>query len=389
MELVSNLPKEVMEMKKMHIRTAFCVMLALACSAWGTAQATVSTHLSVAKAPTQSSASSSVSAAGSQVNADRAPIAIVDGQPIFKRDLTGATAAKLLQIRQQEYEAESQALDALIRKRMVEIEARKQGITVEQLYQKEVDSKIADPSDAEVKGYYLAVKSRTTQPLATLEPQIKRLMKQAQIQEAREQYADSLRARTEVAILLQPPTVDTGENDSTRIKGDPNAPITIVEFGDYQCPYCGRAESTVENLLKKYKGKVKLAFRDFPLSAIHPFAEGAAEASRCAGAQDKFWPMHDAMYANQSKLTEDDLIKTASGLGMNEESFSSCLKAGTFKAAIQKDMEVGQKAGVNGTPAFFINGRFLNGSVPEEQFEEIINSELATLKNQNSTMAAR
>ncbi|HEV2322906.1 MAG TPA: DsbA family protein [Terracidiphilus sp.] len=189
--------------------------------------------------------------------------------------------------------------------------------------------------------------------------------------------------------MIQPPKVDTGENDPARMEGDPNAPITIVEFGDYQCPYCGRAESTVEDVLKKYHGKVKLAFRDFPLSAIHPFADGAAEASRCAEAQNKFWPMHDAMYANQSKLTVDDLIKTASSLGMNQDSFASCLKADTYKKAIQQDLEAGQKAGVTGTPAFFINGRFLNGSVPEVQFEAIIDSELATLKNENSTMAAR
>lgn len=378
-----------MEMKEMHIRTAFCVMFALASSAWGSSQAVASIDQSQAKAPTPSHASSPDSSARIQATAEKAPIAIVDGQPIFKSDLAGATAAKLLQIRRQEYEAESQGLDALIGQKLVENQAGKQGITVEQLYQKEVDSKIAEPSDAEAKGYYLAAKSRTTESFATLEPQIKRLIKQAEIQEAREKYADSLRAKADVAILIQPPAVNTGKDDPARIQGDPSAPITIVEFGDYQCPYCGQAEATVVDLLKKYNGKVKLAFRDFPLLAIHPFAEGAAEASRCAEAQHKFWPMHDAMYANQSKLTSDDLIKTASGLGMDEQSFASCLKAGTYKAAIQQDLDAGQKAGVSGTPAFFINGRFLNGSVPEQQFEEIINSELSQLKGQKSTMAER
>ena len=375
-----------MDMKNMHIRTAAWVMLALAGSAWGSAQGEASRQNAKSNAPNPAP---SVSASASEVKAAGAPIAIIEGQPIFQTDLTGATAAKLLQIRQQEYEAESQALNALIRQKLVENEARKQGITVDQLYQKEVDSKIADPSDAEAHGYYFAVKSQTTMPFATVEPQIKRIMKQAQIQDARDQYADSLRAKSEISILLRPPTVDTGKNDPARIEGDPDAPITIVEFGDYQCPYCGRAESTVQDLLKKYSGKVKLAFRDFPLSAIHPFADGAAEASRCAEAQNKFWPMHDAMYANQSKLTQDDLIKTASSLGMNGDTFASCMKADTYKAAIQQDMETGQKAGVTGTPAFFINGRFLNGSLPEEQFEEIIKSELARLKGKDSTVAVR
>ena len=374
-----------MDMKNMHIRTATWVMLALAGSAWGSAQGEASRQ----NAKSAPDPAPSVSAAATEVKAAGAPIAIIEGQPIFQSDLAGATAAKLLQIRQQEYDAESQALNALIRQKLVENEARKQGITVDQLYQKEVDSKIADPSDAEAQGYYFAVKSQTTMPFATVEPQIKRIMKQAQIQDARDQFADSLRAQSEVSILLKPPTVDTGKNDPARIEGDPNAPITIVEFGDYQCPYCGRAETTVQDLLKKYSGKVKLAFRDFPLSAIHPFADGAAEASRCAEAQNKFWPMHDAMYANQSKLTKDDLIKTASSLGMNGDAFASCMKADTYKAAIQQDMEAGQKAGVTGTPAFFINGRFLNGSLPEEQFEQIIKSELATLKGKDSTVAVR
>ena len=373
----------------MHITKASLITVALALSTWGFAQGEAGRDHAKANAPTPNPASSSASAAGSERNTDAAPIAIVEGQPVFKSDLAGATAAKLLQIRQQEYDAENQALNALIRRKLVETEAKKQGITVEQLYQKEADSKIADPSDAEAQGYYLAVKSQTTQSFATLAPQIKSIMKQAQIQQAREDYADSLRAKAEVAILLKPPTINTGENDPARIKGDPNAPITIVEFGDYQCPYCGRAETTVQDLLKKYNGKVKLAFRDFPLLGIHPFAQGAAEASRCAEAQNKFWPMHDAMYANQSKLTEDDLIKTASGLGLNQEAFASCMKAGTYRAAIQQDMDAGQKAGVTGTPAFFINGRFLNGSVPEQQFEDIIKSELAAPKGQDKTIAAR
>jgi protein-disulfide isomerase len=377
-----------MEKKNMQLRKAFWITVALACSAWVFAQGEAGRNSAKANAPTQNPAPASANPSAGNVN-DAAPIAIFEGQPIYKSDLTGPTAAKLLQIRQQEYEAESQALDALIRRKVVENEAKKQGITVDQLYQKEVDSKVADPSDAEAQGYYLAVKSQTTQSFDSLEAQIKRLMKQAQIQEAREQYADSLRANAEVAILLQPPTVNTGVNDPARIKGDPNAPITIVEFGDYQCPYCGRAETTVQDLLKKYNGKVKLAFRDFPLLGIHPFAQGAAEASRCAEAQNKFWPMHDAMYANQAKLTEDDLIKTASALGMNQEAFASCMKAGTYRAAIQQDMDAGQKAGVTGTPAFFINGRFLNGSVPEQQFEEIIKSELAAPNGHNQTMAAR
>lgn len=324
---------------------------------------------------------------GAQSNSP--PIALVDGQPIYNVDLAGPAAAQILQIQQQEYNLESQALDALVRQKVVEIEAKKQGLTADQLYQKEVDSKIADPSDDEARGYYLAAKSQVTLPFTSVEPQIKRLLKQAEIQEAREKYADALRAKADVTILLPPPTVEMGENDPVRVKGDPAAPITIVEFGDYQCPFCAKTEATVTDLLKKYDGKVKLAFRDFPFPTIHPFAEKAAKASRCAEAQGMFWPMHDAMYADQSKLAEPDLIHTAASLGIDQESFTACLNSNAFEAEIQKDVAAGQRAGVTGTPAFFINGRFVNGAVPEAQFEDVINSELAALKGGHLNTASQ
>jgi protein-disulfide isomerase len=349
--------------------------VAFACAAWGFGQANVSGR--------------GAGEAAALASAAEKPIAIVEGQPIYRSDLAGPAAAQMLQIHQQEYKIESAALDALINQKVVEAEAKKKGLTVEQLYQKEVDSKVPEPSDAEAKGYYLAVKGQSTLPFTMVEPQIKRLIKNAEIQQAREKYAEALRAKLNVIVYLQPPTVETGENDPARVEGNPKAPITIVEFGDFQCPFCGRVEPTLMALLKKYKGKVNLAFRDFPLSTIHPYAEEAAEAGRCAEAQGKFWPMHDAMYADQSELTEADLIKTATKLGMNEKSFTACLKSNEYASAIQQDVAAGTRAGVTGTPTFFINGRFLSGAVPEEQFEQIIDSELAALKNRNRTVASR
>ncbi len=365
-------------MQARYTKTVYYLILLLACSAWGFARS----------GPRKPGPTCAWPGAVSKADSEQ-PIANVDGHPIYKSDLTGPAAAQLLQARQQEYKVESQALDALIRQKVVEVEAKKQGMSVEQLYQKEVDSKIPEPSDDEAKGYYLAVKSQTTLPFSAVEPQVKQMLKNAETQQARAKYADSLRAQANVAVFLQPPTVDLGANDPERVEGNPQAPVTIVEFADFQCPFCGRVEPTLADLLKKYNGKVKLAFRDFPLATIHPFAEGAAEAGRCAEAQGKFWPMHDAMYANQSKLSEDDLIKTAASLGIDSSSFAACLKSGKYKAAIQADAMAGSRAGVTGTPAFFINGRFLSGAVPEEQFQQIIDSELAVSKGRNGTVASR
>jgi protein-disulfide isomerase len=362
-------------MKLHRFRAGAYMGLAMVCSSWGLAQ---SKPAQEAAAPRRLYLQP-VPSASATAKTDP-PIAVVNGEPVYKQELEVATAARMLQIHQEEYKIQMNGLESLIRQKLVEQEAKKQGIPVDKLYEKEVDSKVPDPSEAELKGYYLALKNQIHEPFDKIEPQLSKVVKAMEVKQAREKYADSLRANADVTILLQPPPVEVGPNDPARTRGNPDAPITIVEFGDYQCPFCSQAESTLTDLFKKYNGKLKLAFRDFPLSSIHPFAQEAAEASRCAEAQGKFWPMHDAIYANQSKLTEADLIQTAGSLGVDQKSFAACLKSGAYQAAIQQDIEAGERAGVTGTPAFFINGRFVDGAVPEAQFEQIIDSELASLK---------
>src|SRR5260370_395690 len=124
-------------------------------------------------------------------------------------------------------------------------------------------------------------------------------LKRLKLQKARQVYADSLRKKIDVAVLLRPPTVDVAY-DPARVKGDPKAPVTIVEFSDFQCPFYKKTESTLNEILTKYNGQVKLAYLDFPLRGVHPNAQTAAEAARCAGEQGKFWEYHDALYAHQS-----------------------------------------------------------------------------------------
>lgn len=304
-------------------------------------------------------------------------VATVDGQPIYEQDLMSVAGPNLLELRKQEFKAKSDALDSIIRKKLVEEAAKKKGLTAEELLKQEVDAKIPEPSDDEARGYYLAMKSSTSLPFEQIKAQVKRVLRNSEIQQAREKYTDSLREEARIAILLQPPTVRVAY-DATRAEGSADAAVTIVEFADFQCPFCGKVEPTLRDVLAKYKGKVKLAYRDFPLSQIHAHAEVAAEASRCALAQGKFWPMHDAMFADQTKLDEPDLVKTAAGLGMDRNAFASCLKSGKYKDAVAEDIEAGSQAGVNGTPSFFINGEFLSGAQSESDFAAIIDRELAS-----------
>jgi protein-disulfide isomerase len=302
-------------------------------------------------------------------------IATVDGQPIYEGDLMSVAAQSLLEARKQEYKVKSEALESVIRRQVVVAEAKRRGLRPEELLKQEVDSKVPEPSDAEAKAYYLAARNASTLSFEELKPQLKRLLRSAEIEQARLKYADSLRAKAEIAIYLRPPGVEVAY-DPARVKGNPDAPVTVVEFSDFQCPYCRRAHDVLKEVLSKYDGKVKLAYRDFPLSQIHPNAESAAEASRCAGAQGKFWQYHDSLFAEQSKLDKASLTDRAKKLGLDAKAFQRCLDSGEFKEQIQADEQDGQKVGVTGTPGFFVNGVFLSGAQPLAEFEKVIDNAL-------------
>jgi protein-disulfide isomerase len=159
-------------------------------------------------------------------------------------------------------------------------------------------------------------------------------------------------------------------------KGSEKAPVTIVKFEDFECPFCKTVQPTLAAVLKKYEGKVRLVHKDLPLEQIHPQAQLAAEAARCAGEQGKFWDYHDALYGNSPKLGAGELKSYAKQVGLNAAPFDQCLASGKYKAAVQKDLAEGAQLGVTGTPSFFINGREISGALPVESFAAIIDEEL-------------
>ncbi|MBV8070415.1 MAG: thioredoxin domain-containing protein [Acidobacteriaceae bacterium] len=371
-------------MKTISARSIFGSPLWLALTLSAAAGQSVVKHSAPAPQCTSSKGTSTKSAVGEAV-------AIVAGQPIYEPDLDDLIASQILPLRNQEYQIKSKALDDLIRERLVEAEAKKQGLTTDQLYAKEVDSKIATPSDDEVAAYYLGLKSQMKTPpppLQEIKLSLQANLKAIQTRQARQDYADSLRAKAEVTLLLEQPRVEVAF-DQGRLRGDPNAVVTIVEFADFQCPYCKQTETTLNDLLRKYPGQIKLAFRDFPLGSIHPYAEKAAEAARCAGKQGKYWEFHDALFANQPKLDEPGLKAIAQTLSLDENSFQACLASGEYKAQVSRDQEDGKRAGISSTPGFFINGIAVTGAQPETAFAKIIDDELKAARNQPVVRASR
>ena len=309
--------------------------------------------------------------------ASKQPVATVDGQPIYDSDLTPTIQGQLQPLRNQEYEIKRKALDNLIEQRLLEAAAKKKGVTTDKLIEQEVTSKVPDPSDAEVQGYYLGLKDRINRPFADVKVQLQTSLKQAEIQQAREDYVKRLRAESKVAILLSAPRMEVGYNPA-RVRGNPKAPVMIVEFSDYQCPYCHQAEPVIKGVLAKYGDKVALAYRDMPLRQIHPQAEMAAQASRCAGEQGKFWEYHDQLFSS-SALDRNSLLGYARTLKLDEKQFDSCLSNSKYAAQIQRDYDEGIQAGVTGTPAFYVNGRPV-ASADAATFARLIEEELNRTK---------
>ena len=303
-----------------------------------------------------------------------APVATIDGKPVGRAEVEASAAD---QFRALERECTKNrttlienALQQLIQERLLDAEAKAKGVTRDQLL-----AQIAPPvvTDADVDAFYEANKAQIPQPKDKIAPQIKSYLEQQRQGEVREKFFDGLRQKHDVRILLEPDRVTVASKGPS--KGPSDAPITIVEFSDFQCPYCARLTPTLDQVMAKYGSKVRRVFRQFPLN-FHQFAQKAAEASLCAEEQGKFWQLHDAMFGNQQALAVEQLKAKAVELGVNADSFNQCLDTGKYAQAIQADVAEGAAAGVSGTPAIFINGRFISGAVPIEQITKVIDDEL-------------
>ncbi|HSD66758.1 MAG TPA: thioredoxin domain-containing protein [Vicinamibacteria bacterium] len=301
-------------------------------------------------------------------------VAIVGGKPIGAKEVDDLVRAQLMDLRAREHQLRSQALDALVTQALLEKEAEARGVTPEALHKAEVEDK-ALVADADAKSYYDANKARfgTTSEADALR-QIKAGLAQQRQAERRAAFSRELRARYAVKVLLEPYRVPVEVGDAP-VRGNPKAPVTVVEFSDFQCPYCVRARPTVNRVRETYGDKVRWAFRHFPLD-FHAQAEKAGEGAACAGEQGKFWEMHDLLWVNTAKLQVADLKAHAATLGLDASKFGQCLDSGRYAGLVEADVQAGQGYGVSGTPAFFVNGRPLVGAQPFDAFAQVIDDEL-------------
>lgn len=312
-------------------------------------------------------------------------VATVQDQPISGAELEGALRSELLRLEIERYQVMKRKLDELIADQLLQLEATKRGISVEQLEQDAIIAQAAPVTSEQVRAFYEANKSRIRQPLEQIAPRIETYLQSQARQDQRDAFIRELRDQYPVTIALQAPQVDIDADDDP-VKGPDEAPVTIIEFSDFQCPYCRRVQPTLNRLMHEYEGKVRLVFRDFPLRNIHPQAQKAAEAAQCAAEQGQFWPYHDKLFAVTS-LQIADLKQYAQELGLDRQQFEACLDTGKYADEVEQDLQDGTRAGVNATPSFFVNGRPVSGAVPYDQFKEVIEAALQQQQNakQHST----
>ena len=274
------------------------------------------------------------------------------------------------------YEARRAMLDEMIGNRLIDADAKARGVDRDVVVQQEITSKVTQPSDGDVAEWYKSNQQRVQgASLEQVAAPIRSLLVQERTSAARRTYVDRLKASTAVAVTLDPPRV-TVSDDGRPSKGPAGAPVQIIEFSDFECPFCFRVNPTVAQVLSTYGDRVRLVYRHLPLPN-HPNARPAAEASACANEQGRFWEYHDRLFANQSRLATADLKQHAADLGLDTAKFNTCVDSRRFQKDVDADLDAAQLLGVSGTPHFFINGRALSGAQPLESFKAIIDEELA------------
>jgi len=293
-------------------------------------------------------------------------VATVAGQAITVADIEASLERQLEELEKQRAKLIESAVGPAVDRKLLEVEAAAMDITSNALLSTQVTAKISPVTDADVTAWYEANRARlqagTTQEQVA--GQIRELLLKERGESLYREYLGSLRAKHETKILLEPPRTEIDLADATW-KGPEDAPVTLVEFSDFQCPACRGFNPILEQLLTSYPDHVRVAFLQFPLRSIHPQAQGAAEAALCARDAGKFWELHDEMFADQRNLGIDGLKAAARRIGIDGEAFDACLDSNKHAPVVQADFNRATGAGVSGTPAVFVNGREVSpGRVP-------------------------
>lgn len=302
-------------------------------------------------------------------------VAIFGEQVITESDLEALAGPSLVSLRQQIYDAKLARLEAEIFQRLLKDVAAAEGVTEAEYRMKRIDQMVGEPDEGEVVKLMTQFRAQLAEDDLQAQEQVKQALRQREMQRLSAELKDTLFAEAGVKILLSPPRVEVAIPDGTPTRGASDAPIVMVEYTDYQCPFCNRVQPTIDALMERYEGKVLHVFKNLPLPN-HPQAQLAGEAALCANDQGKFWEFHDWLFENQRTMNRDTMVAAAGELGIDGEAFTACIDAGVHKARVVSDMNEARSFGITGTPGFLVNGRVISGAQPVSAFEAVFDEEL-------------
>jgi protein-disulfide isomerase len=302
------------------------------------------------------------------------PAVEIDGQTLTFRDVERQLPGALFKAYNGFHDAQRKAIDRFVDEYLLEREARRENITVAELLERHVNRTIAkDPSDEALRVFYEGMD--TAESFETARVRILEHLRQRRIAKAKTEYLASLRAHAKIGIKLAPPRIQVPLKD-TPLRGPSDAPVVLVEYADYECPYCQQIQPALDRLQAEYRDRMAFAYKDMPLP-MHPRAQKAAEATHCAAAQGKYWEYHDVI-ATSKKLDLTSLREQARDLKLDGKAFDACLDGGEASGIVNGHLMEAQTLGLDGTPSFFVNGRFFSGVMSYEQLRAIVEEELAT-----------
>jgi protein-disulfide isomerase len=322
-----------------------------------------------------------LTASGQNTNSD--VVVVVGGHKFTMAEVEQKESSRLLQAKNSYYQSQKSALNHFIEEQLLEQKATAEHLTVDQLIQRDIASHITDPTEDQLKVYYEGL--GTEDPYEKVRGQILTHIHDLRVGKARAEYMKKLREQTEVAVTLFPPGVQMSVDGAPMI-GSRNAPVTLVEYADYECPYCQEVYPEIKKLEQAFDGKLSVVFKDCPLP-MHSHAKKAAEAALCAGTQGKFWEYHNILFEDR-KLEISQLKNDARTIGLNTTEFDKCLDSGAEAGKVQQGLAEATDLGLTGTPSFFINGHFYSGAMQYEALREVVEAELAAVNRGHELKAS-
>jgi len=306
---------------------------------------------------------------------DDPAVAKIGDEVITESQLEELAGPSLVSLRQQIYDAKVNSLKTEIFERLLVKAAAAEDMTRDEYLAKRIAEKSTEPDEGKIVKMMTQYRARLAEDDLQARQQVVQALMQQQQRAVMDGLREELFATAGARILLDPPRIEVAIADGTPTRGPSDAPIVLVEYTDYQCPFCMRVQPTITALMERYDGQIQHVFKNLPLPN-HNQAQLAGEAAYCAQDQGQYWQFHDWLFQNQRTMNRETMIAQAGELGMDVEVFEACIEKQTYAGRVVSDAQEARSFGITGTPGFLVNGRVLSGAQPLESFETVINEEL-------------